>query len=187
MLYSFWVIQILLDENFYYGINGKVIYSSIAGYTSSGLAADIGLHYTIPQDEFDVGFAILNAGAQLSAYETTKESLPLDIVIGASKRLAHLPLRLSLDFHQLNEKTDNFGQRFNAFTVGAEFTLSKALKLRLGYDNQTRKDLKIGTTAGVAGLNIGIGLVISKYNFDYGFSSMGLIGGLHRISVSTIL
>ncbi|MFZ0452347.1 MAG: type IX secretion system protein PorQ [Ignavibacteriaceae bacterium] len=176
-----------LDKNFYYGINGKVIYSSIAGYSSSGLAADFGLHYIIPEDEFDVGFAILNAGAQLSAYETTKESLPLDIVIGVSKRLAHLPLRLSLDFHQLNEKTDNFGQRFNAFTVGAEFTLSKALRLRLGYDNQTRKDLKIGTTSGVAGLNIGLGLVISKYNFDYGFSSMGLIGGLHRISVSTTL
>jgi hypothetical protein len=176
-----------LDKNFYYGINGKVIYSSIAGYSSSGLAADFGLHYIIPQDEFDVGFAILNAGAQLSAYETTKESLPLDIVIGVSKRLAHLPLRLSLDFHQLNENKDNFGQRFNAFTIGAEFTLSKALRLRLGYDNQTRKDLKIGTTSGVAGLNIGVGLVISKYNFDYGFSSMGLVGGLHRISISTTL
>ena len=90
-------------------------------------------------------------------------------------------------YTQLNEKRDSFGQRFNAFTVGAEFTLSKALRLRLGYDNQTRKDLKIGTTAGVAGLNIGVGLVISKYSFDYGFSSMGLIGGLHRISISTTL
>jgi hypothetical protein len=176
-----------LDNNFYYGVNGKVIYSSIAGYSSSGLAADIGLHYTVPEEEFDVGFAVLNAGTQLSAYETTKESLPLDIVIGASKRLAHLPLRLSLDFHKLNEKRDDFGSKFRAFTVGAEFTLSKALRLRLGYDNEKRKDLKIGTTSGVAGLNIGVGLVISKYNFDYGFSSMGLIGGLHRISVSTSL
>ncbi len=176
-----------LDENFYYGINGKVIYSSIAGYSSTGIAADLGLHYTIPDDEFDVGFAILNAGSQLSEYGSTKESLPLDIVIGASKRLAHLPLRLSLDFHKLNEKRDDFGSKFRAFTVGAEFTLSKALRLRLGYDNEKRKDLKIGTTSGVAGLNIGVGLVISKYVFDYGFSSMGLVGGLHRVSISTSL
>ena len=176
-----------LDKNFFYGINGKVIYSSIAGYSSTGLAADLGLHYAFPEDEFDIGFAILNAGSQLSAYETTKESLPLDIVIGASKRLAHLPLRLSLDFHKLNEKRDDFGSKFRAFTVGAEFTLSKALRLRLGYDNEKRKDLKIGTTSGVAGLNIGVGLVISRYDFDYGFSSMGLIGGLHRISISTAL
>ncbi len=176
-----------LDKNFYYGINGKVIYSSIAGYSSTGLAADLGLHYAFPEDEFDIGFAILNAGSQLSAYENTKESLPLDIVIGASKRLAHLPLRLSLDFHKLNEKRDDFGSKFRAFTVGAEFTLSKALRLRLGYDNEKRKDLKIGTTSGVAGLNIGVGLVISRYDFDYGFSSMGLIGGLHRISISTAL
>ncbi len=176
-----------LDKNFFYGINGKVIYSSIAGYSSTGLAADLGLHYAFPEDEFDIGFAILNAGSQISAYETTKESLPLDIVIGASKRLAHLPLRLSLDFHKLNEKRDDFGSKFRAFTVGAEFTLSKALRLRLGYDNEKRKDLKIGTTSGVAGLNIGVGLVISRYDFDYGFSSMGLIGGLHRISISTAL
>jgi hypothetical protein len=176
-----------LDENFYYGVNGKVIYSSIAGYTSTGIAADLGLHYIIPDDEFDVGFAILNAGSQLSEYGSTKESLPLDIVIGASKRLAHLPLRLSLDFHKLNEKRDDFGSKFRAFTIGAEFTLSKALRLRLGYNNEMRKDLKIGTTSGVAGLNIGVGLVISKYIFDYGFSSMGLVGGLHRISISTSL
>jgi hypothetical protein len=176
-----------LDENFYYGVNGKVIYSSIAGYTSTGIAADLGLHYIIPDEEFDVGFAILNAGSQLSEYGSTKESLPLDIVIGASKRLAHLPLRLSLDFHKLNEKRDDFGSKFRAFTIGAEFTLSKALRLRLGYNNEMRKDLKIGTTSGVAGLNIGVGLVISKYVFDYGFSSMGLVGGLHRVSISTSL
>lgn len=176
-----------LDENFYYGINGKVIYSSIAGYSSTGLAADFGLHYAFPESEFDIGFAILNAGTQLSAYENTKESLPLDIVFGASKRLAHLPLRLSLDFHKLNEERDDLGSKFRAFTVGAEFILSKALRLRLGYDNEKRKELKIGTTSGLGGLNIGVGLVISKYNFDYGFSSMGEVGGLHRISISTSL
>jgi long-subunit fatty acid transport protein len=176
-----------LDENFYYGINGKVIYSSIAGYTSSGIAADLGLHYSVPNSNFDVGFAILNIGSQLSSYISSKESLPLDVVIGASQSLAHLPLRLSLDFHKLNEKSDSFGSKFNAFTLGAEFTLSKVLRLRLGYDNEKRKELKIGTTSGVAGFNIGVGLVVSKYNFDYGFSSMGLIGGLHRISVSTSL
>jgi hypothetical protein len=176
-----------LDKNFYYGINAKVIYSSIDSYSSTGIAADVGLHYTLPDDEFDLGFAILNMGTQISAYGNTKEDLPLDIVLGVSKRLAHLPLRLSLDFHKLNEGRDDFISRFKAFTIGGEFLLSRVLRLRLGYDNEKRKELKIGTTAGTAGFNIGVGILISRYNFDYGFSSMGLIGGLHRISISTTL
>ena len=51
-----------LSENFYYGINGKVIYSSIDGRSASAIAADLGLHYTIPSEGIDLGFSILNAG-----------------------------------------------------------------------------------------------------------------------------
>ena len=104
-----------------------------------------------------------------------------------SKKLEHLPLRLSLDFHKLNEERDDFVQRFKAFSVGAEFTLSRVLTLRLGYDNEKRNDLKIGSFAGIAGFNVGFGAKIKGYNFSYGFSSMGAIGELHRIGVTTTL
>lgn len=176
-----------LDDNFYYGANAKFIYSGIADRSSTGLALDLGLHYYIPVTEWNFGFSVLNLGSQLSSYYDTKEDLPLDISVGISKRLENLPLNLSLDFHQLNKKRDNFSQKFKAFTVGAEFTLSKVMKLRLGYDNERRTDFKIGTTAGIAGFNIGVGLKISDYQFDYGYSSLGLVGGLHRVSISTAL
>ncbi len=174
-----------LDENFYYGANVKYIYSGIADRSSSAIGFDIGVHYAIPNEMINVGFSVLNLGAQISSYYSTKEDLPLDVVIGVSKRLENLPVRLSLDFHKLNEDRDDFVQRLRAFSVGAEFTLSKVLKLRFGYDNERRKELKIGTTAGIAGFNIGVGALISGYTFDYGFSSLGLIGGLHRIGIST--
>ena len=174
-----------LDENFYYGVNAEFIYSSIETRSSTGLAADIGLHYAIPSQMIDIGFAALNVGSQLSYYYYTKEALPLDIVIGISKKLENLPLRLSLDFHKLNEQRDEFTQKFKAFTVGAEFNLSKVLSLRFGYDNEKRDELKVGTSAGIAGFNAGFGAVISDYTFDYGFSSLGTIGALHRISVAT--
>lgn len=177
----------LLSQNFSYGANLKYIYSGIADRNSSALAVDLGLHYSMPEDKMELGFAVLNAGAQLTSYYSTKEELPLDITFGASKTLEHLPLTLSLDFHKLNLKRDNFFSKFRAFDIGAEFKLSKALRLRLGYNNERREELKIGTFAGLAGFNIGAGIVISNYNFDYGFSSFGLIGGLHRISVSTSL
>jgi hypothetical protein len=176
-----------LQDNFYYGINAKFIYSSIDKYTSTAMAVDLGLNYNIPEQAFSVGFAILNAGAQLSSYSTTKENLPLDFTVGASKKLAHLPLNLSLDFHRLNDTQSNFISHLKAFSVGAEFTLSKVFRLRLGYDNMRRQELTIGTTAGLAGFNMGLGAVIKGYNFDYGYSSLGEIGAWHRISLATTL
>jgi hypothetical protein len=177
----------IIDQNFYYGVNAKFIYSSIADRSSSAIALDLGLDYNIPAQELSIGFAILNAGTQLSSYYSTKENLPLDVTVGASKKLAHVPLRFSLDFHRLNDDQSDFISHLRAFTVGAEFTLSKVLTLRLGYDNMKRQDLTIGTLAGIAGFSAGLGAVIKGYSFDYGFSSLGAIGALHRISLATTL
>ncbi|MDR3665983.1 MAG: type IX secretion system protein PorQ [Ignavibacteriaceae bacterium] len=177
----------IIDKNFYYGISAKFIYSSLADRSSSAMAVDLGLNYNIPDQDFSAGFAILNAGGQLSTYYSTKESLPLDVTIGASKKLAHLPLNLSLDFHRLNDTQSDFVSHLKAFSIGAEFTLSKVLRLRLGYDNLRRQELTIGTTAGLAGFNAGLGAVIKGYSFDYGYSSLGEIGAWHRVSIATTL
>lgn len=176
-----------LDENFYYGANAKFIYSGIETRSSTAMAVDLGLHYAIPDKNWNFGFAVLNLGGQLSKYYSTSEDLPLDVAVGVSKRLENLPLRLSVDFHKLNKDRENFVGRFKAFTVGAEFTLSKVMKLRFGYDNERRSEFKIGTTAGIAGFNAGLGVKVSDYQFDYGYSSLGLVGGLHRIGISTSL
>ncbi len=128
----------LLGEDFYYGANVKFIYSSIADRSSSALALDLGLHYAIPSALTDIGFSIMNVGTQLSEYYSTKENLPLDIVLGVSKKMEHLPLRLSLDFHNLNAQKSSFFKKFDAFSLGAEFFLSRVLRLRFGYNNQSR-------------------------------------------------
>jgi hypothetical protein len=174
-----------LDENFYYGANAKIIYSSIADHSSSALALDLGLHYAIPKHKINIAFVVLNLGTQLSSFLDTIEDLPIDVALGISKRLENLPLRLSLDFHKLNEKRDDFIKHFKAFSVGAEFYLSKVFSLRFGYNNEKRDELKVGTTAGIAGFNMGLGIQVSTYRFDYGYSSFGTIGGLHRITLLT--
>ena len=174
-----------LEENFYYGANAKIIYSSIADRSSSAVALDLGIHYQIPAQQIDIAVVALNLGTQISSFIDTKEDLPVDVAIGVSKRLANLPLRLSLDFHKLTAKRDDFIQHFKAFSIGAEFYLSKIFALRFGYDNEKRSELKIGTTSGIAGFNAGLGINISTYRFDYGYSSLGKIGALHRISLVT--
>lgn len=176
-----------LDENFYYGANVKFIYSSIEEVSSTGIAVDLGLQYLIPDSRWSFGISALNLGGQLSTYYDTQEDLPLDVRAGFSKSLEHLPFTFFFSINKLNEKYDDFADRFKQFSVGGEFRLSQSFHLRLGYDNEKRKELKIGTTAGLAGFSLGVGLNISNYLLDYAFSSMGSIGSLHRIGVSTSL
>jgi hypothetical protein len=170
-----------LEGNFYYGGNVKFIYSSLHEQSSSAIAADLGLQYVLKESNWVFGFSALNMGSQMSSYFNVKESLPLDIRLGFSKRLEHMPFEFFFSFNKLNEEED----RFSKIAFGGEFRLSKAVKLRFGYDNEKRKELKIGSTAGMAGFSFGVGVKISDYIFDYALSSMGSIGSLHRIGIST--
>ena len=176
-----------LSDNFYYGVNLKFIYSSIADVSSTGLALDLGLHYAIPDVRWNFGFSILNLGKQLSSYYSIKEDLPLDIRLGFSKELEKLPFKFYWSFNRLNERKDKFFDHFGQITVGGELRLGKSMRLRFGYDNEKRREMKIGTSAGLAGFSVGLGFIVSKYNVDYSFSSMGSIGALHRFGISTNL
>jgi len=175
------------SENFYYGANAKVIYSSIADESSSALALDLGINYEIPTQKLNLAATVFNLGTQLSSYINTKEDLPLDVTVGISKRLENLPVRLSLDFHQLNKDRDELYQHLKGFSIGAEFYLSEVFTLRFGYDNEKRSDLKVGSSSGIAGFNGGLGVKISEYIFNYGYSSMGSIGAMHRIGLATAI
>ena len=176
-----------LEENVYVGAAVKFIYSGIAGYTSTAAAADLGVLYTIPDARVAVGGSIRNLGAQLSTYNGAREQLPLDVAIGASVVPKGLPLLLNVGFHRLADEASTIGERFRFFTVGGEFTLSRVLKLRVGFDNAKRKDFKIGSSADLAGFSAGAGILVSGYTIDYALSSLGKAGSLHRISVSTSL
>jgi hypothetical protein len=173
----------ILDVNLHYGITLKYIHSSIAEYSSSGLAADIGLLYTIPDSRVSFGVSARNIGTQLSTYASLEEDLPLDVAIGGSVVPRGIPLLLNLSFHRLNDDVDNFADRFRAFRVGGEFSLSPSFQLRFGYDNEKRSDLKIGSSSGLAGFSGGVGLIFGDYRVDYALSSLGKVGELHRVSV----
>ena len=176
------------DDDILVGMNVKYIYSSLAEYSSNALAVDFGFLYDIPSQNLTIGGSVLNLGTQLKSYAGTTESLPLDVIFGITKRPEHLPIFLNLDFHRLNEKGNTFWDRFSAFTVGAEILMSESLRLRVGYNNQQRKDFKMGTSAGLAGFSMGAGIIVKDYQFDYAFNSYGNnISGLHRISLGVSL
>jgi hypothetical protein len=171
------------DDDILIGINAKYIYSSIAEYNSTALAVDLGFLYDIPSQNLTIGGSALNIGKQLKTYAGVNEPLPFDIKLGITKRPEHLPVYLNIDFHRLNERGDNFLDRFSNFTIGAEFLMSKSLRLRVGYYNKQRKELKTGTSAGLGGFSFGIGLVLKDYQIDYAYNSYGDFGGIQRFSL----
>lgn len=174
-----------LDENFYYGVNVKFIYTSIEDQYSTAIASDWGLQYVIPEDGWSFGLSILNVGGQMSSYFDHEEKLPLDVRIGLYKELAHTPFKFYFSFHHLNENSNNFSDKFKNICAGSEIRISKVINFRFGYDNDKRKDWKIANSSGLAGVSLGVGINVNKYKVDYAFTSMGAIGALHRFGVST--
>ncbi len=171
-----------LTENITYGASMKLIYSNIASYSSFGVAGDLGMQYLLPEQGWNFGVSLLNMGSQFTYYNELSESLPFSVQLGASKKLERMPLQIFLALTRLND-----GDRFKYFNIGAEFTLSKVIQLRFGYDNMKREEYKVASTSGLGGFSFGVGIDVADYDIDYAFSSMGTIGAMHRIGVTAVI
>ncbi|MBA4311721.1 MAG: hypothetical protein C0417_03730 [Chlorobiaceae bacterium] len=172
-----------LIENLNYGVNAKFIYSSIAEVNSSGAALDFGLSYFAIPRMLHVGASVTNLGTQFDPYMNTREKLPLDVAVGAAVYPEHLPAIVFIDFHKLTESEQNFIDHLKHFSIGVEFLASPNFQLRVGYNNERRQELELGQTAGMAGFSVGGGFFNDMYNVDYGFTSLGKIGAIHRINI----
>lgn len=173
----------LIEEDLSVGGSLEFVHSSISGYRSSAIAMGAGVLYQIPSEQITLGLSVRHLGTQFDTFAGVREGLPLDITIGITKRPEHLPVLLNLNFHKLNESQDSFFDRLSAFSAGAEFLMSESVRLRVGYSNEQRKELKLGTTAGLAGFSFGGGILVQEYVIDYALNSYGKIGSIHRISV----
>ncbi len=174
----------VLPSGLAYGASVKFIYSSIGEFNSSAAAVDLGLQYTAVPNRIRLGASLQNLGTQIDPYGTTREPLPLDLRVGATLTPEHLPAVLMVNLHRLTDSFESFSDRFKAFSVGAEFTVSPNFLLRAGYDNQKRLDLKVGQSSGMSGFSAGAGIATGFYTIDYAYSSLGPIGALHRISIA---
>jgi hypothetical protein len=174
-------------EKINYGVTLKYIYSGIAEYKSSAVAVDFGLLYLLPDQQLAFSFGVNNLGSQLKSYINSREKLPLDVRFGVSKRLEHTPVKLNVTFAKLNESREKLLQHFRAFSIGAEFIFSDNVSARLGYDNESRQDMKLGTSLGIAGFSTGLGFKFAdKYVFDYSLNSLGKVGSTHRVNIGYI-
>lgn len=183
-------------EGLHAGASVSLIYSSYAEYSSTAIGLNLGARYYFEDLGLHVGAAVLNIGSQLSAFDTRREKLPLDVRVGISRRLEYIPIRLMVTAHSLNRwklETQNdvdpgFTEYFfRHLKFGGELLLSENVMLRAGYDHLKHQELKTSNRLDSAGFSYGLGIRYRGITFDFSRSSFSELGGVTRIGIQTWL
>jgi len=180
------------SERLRYGVNLHVLYASIESFNASALATDVGVLYHIDEQQLTFSASVNNLGVTLNSLGTTKDDLPLDLRVGFTKRLRHIPLLLSLtgyNLHDIGDEPEGNSALSNVMQhiiIGSEFQFSQAFNVRFGYNHRRHEGLKTGSRLDLAGVGLGFGLKITRFRLDYAYNSWSF-GGLHQFTVRTAI
>lgn len=188
--------------NFTFGANLKFINSSIASYSSSALAIDLGGTFQHPKQDFTLGLVIKNLGFTFSNYvDDNSVNMPFDVQLGASYKPEFMPFRFSLTLHQLyqfdivyldpalstslnssglGEETQSktfFDKVFRHVVFGGELLLAKGFTMNLGYNHLINRELRLDDISSFAGFSFGFGLKVKAFEFEFGRGIYHVAGG----------
>ena len=163
----------MLTDKLVGGITAKLITSYIGDYNSIGVGVDLGLNYFDEDLDLSVSAVAKNLGGQVKAYDETYERMPIDVQVGATKRLTHTPFRFSLTAIDLN----HWGYKFiNHFVIGMDVILSPQIYLAAGYNFRRANEMKIintgdekGSSHG-AGLSLGAGVLLDRFKLNLSYA-----------------
>ena len=163
------------------GITAKFITSYIAGYNALAVAVDLGLNYFDEERDFSLSAVARNLGGQVKAYDEQFERIPLDLQVGASKRIGQSPFRLSATLSRLNDWSEGFGHHI---AVGADILLGQNIYIAAGYNFRRASQMKIsdaeGDSSHGAGFSAGAGLQLERFKLHVAY-------GKYHVSASSIL
>lgn len=195
------------------GVLIRYIQSSLESYRSSGFAIDLGMTLASKSGLSHYAFALKGLGMQFNGYFEGDErgELPLDLQLGYSIRLKHVPFRFSVLMHDINRwdlgyesplddgsgpiigeptrEPSGFGKQVDLFfrhiTLGGEFIIGKKefLMLRLGYNHQLKRELSVVNLRSLAGFSAGVGVDFKKFVLDYGLAVYHQAGSSKHIGL----
>ena len=172
-----------------YGANVHLLHAQLESAQATAVAADLGVLYRVPAHRLALGASLRHLGFSIDEFAKKDPTLPLDLQLGVSKRLAHLPLLLSLTAYDLNEigtgveGGSTLDHVLGHLTFGGELRLGEALRLRLGYNHRRSRDTAIADQFDLGGLGGGFGLLVGGVAVDYAYNSWSELGGLHQFTV----
>jgi hypothetical protein len=180
-----------LFTKIYGGASFKFVSSALETYKSYGALFDVAISYVDTANLFTASLVADNIGTQLTTYSPGNyEPVPLNIQLGVSKKLAHMPLRIVVIVHHLNvpdfsymdpasqnqsiigisqqnTKISLSDKIFRHFIFGGELVLSKNFFIEFSYNHQKRKEMTTLNMKGLTGYAWGFGLRISKFHISY--------------------
>jgi len=202
-----------ISEKLSAGANMKVITSQLGGFNSFGMTMDLAGMYVDTSSNFTAGLVFKNIGTQFSTYNGEREAIPFEIQAGFSKRLRHLPFRISVtatnlqrwniryDDPNAEDETLLFGEEpkedtpvqifvdnmFRHLVFSGEFLFGKKdnFQLRFGYNHLRRAELSLDNLKSLAGFSFGTGFKIKQFKLDYGMAIYHIGATSHHIGIST--
>lgn len=176
-------------SDFYVGVNGKLITSQLEQYNSIGGAVDVGVIYINEDLDFHAALTVRNFGTQFTTYADLHEKLPLEVNLGLSQTLQHVPIRWHLTFenlqqwpigvsnparattdldgNQTQEKVGFLNEVMRHTIIGAELFPEGGFNIRFGYNFRRAEELRIVDQRNFSGLSFGIGIKMNKMRFSY--------------------
>lgn len=171
----------MLTERIAGGITAKFVTSYIGDYNSIAMGIDLGLNYYDPEKEWSVSLVAKNLGGQMKAYDDQYDRMPIDVQLGASKRFAHMPFRLSATLVDLNHLDYKF---INHLVMGADIIISPTIWVGVGYNFRRANEMKIteadGSSSHGACLSFGAGINLERFKLNLAY-------GKYHVSSSSIL
>ena len=179
-----------LGTNIVGGITARLITSYIGDYNAFAMGVDLGVNYYDPEKEWSVSATVKNLGGELDAFEEEYNKLPLDLQIGASKRLIGSPLRLSATLVNMNHLNKKF---IHHLVAGADIILSPQIYLAVGYNFRRASEMEIvsndeerGSSHG-AGLSLGGGIQLDRFKLNVAYGKYHVSSHSLLISASFVL
>jgi len=199
-----------IDTLFSVGATVKLIYSSLASYSSFGAAVDLAGTYANDHSGWTASAVVRNVGYQFTTYTSDeREAIPFQIQFGVTKKFKHAPFRLGVMVENLqkwdltyddpnapvtidpttgevvSENKTGFGEQLMRHLIfNTEILLGKNFNIRIGYNYRRRQELKINDRPGTAGLSWGIGVRISKFHLSYGRATYHHVGASNHFTVA---
>lgn len=200
-------------EKYTFGANVKFILSQLESYRSYGAALDLAASYHDTSKLFTATIQVKNIGLQFKPYYSgNREPIPFELQAGFSKRFKHLPFRISVTLHDLqnfniryedpNQQDDNsflsndttsnddgvsagdvFDEIARHIILGGELYFGKAVIIGFGYNHQRRQEMKFDTKKGLAGFSFGIGINIKQFSFGFARGRYHIAGASNHFTV----
>ncbi|MDR2684917.1 MAG: type IX secretion system protein PorQ [Prevotellaceae bacterium] len=201
----------ILPKGFTVGATAKPVYSVYEIYTSAGMAFDIGAGYHNDSAMVDAGLVLKNVGWQFDGYRMNedgsqhREPLPVNLLLGVSKRFKHAPIRISFTLHNLqtwnlgyersakikeeyNKENDkvHWADMFFRHTIFAvEILPHKNFSLTASFNPRRRAEMNIADFKTIAGFAFGAELKVYKFRAGFALTQYQLGNMSYHFTLST--